>query len=74
MPVADHTPRMSSEERLRIAQERAGLARVVIKRLRRDRKRRGGETGQGVPVDRTPPSTLGGGAAAVLSFDDQGGS
>lgn len=69
MPTPDHAPRRTSEERLRIAQERAGILRLVD-RIRRGKKRGGGQAGEGVPVDPSRPGSLDGGAAAALTFDD----
>ncbi|WP_374943942.1 hypothetical protein [Sphingomonas sp.] len=69
MPTPDHAPRRSSQERLRIAQERA-FARIVVERVRHLRKRFDGEAGESVPVEPNRPNDLTGGAAAALEFDD----
>lgn len=69
MPIPDLGPRLSSEQRLRIAREKTFVRRMVD-RLRRDRKRPDGESGETVPVEPDRPSNLSGGAAAALEFDD----
>ena len=67
MPTPDLGPRLSSEERLRIAQDKA-FVRNMVERVRR--RRSDGEAGEGVPVEPNRPSNLSGGAAAALEFDD----
>lgn len=69
MPVPDLGPRLSSEERLRIAQDKA-FVRKMVERVRRNIKRSDGEAGESVPVEPNRPSNLSGGAAAALEFDD----
>ena len=69
MPTPDHAPRRSSEERLRIVQERADIRRLMD-RIRRGKKRGDGEAGEGVPVEPNRPNNLSGGAAAALEFDE----
>ena len=69
MPVPDLGPRLSSEERLRVAREKTFVRRMVD-RLRRNHKRSDGEAGESVPVEPNRPNNLSGGAAAALEFDD----
>ena len=69
MPIPDLGPRFTSEDRLRIAQERT-FARRLADRPRPGRKRPDGETGEPCPVDPNRPLDLSGGAAAALEFDD----
>jgi hypothetical protein len=69
MPVPDLGPRRTSEERLRIARDKA-FVRQMNERLRRGRKRPDDESGESVPVTPDRPLDLSGGAAAALAFDD----
>jgi hypothetical protein len=69
MPIPDLGLRLTAEERLRIAQDRMFVRRMVD-RVRRNQKRPGGEAGESVPVEPSRPSNLSGGAAAALEFDD----
>lgn len=69
MPIPDLGPRLTAEERLRIARERTFVRRMVG-RLRRGPRRPGGEAGEGVPVEPNRPLDLSGGAAAALEFDE----
>lgn len=69
MPTPDLGPRLSSQERLRIAQDKA-FVRNMVERVRRNIKRSDGEAGESVPVEPHRASNLSGGAAAALEFDD----
>ena len=69
MPIPDLGPRLSAQERLRIAQEKT-FVRRFSDRIRRGKKRPGDEPGETVPVEPNRPLDLSGGAAAELNFED----
>jgi hypothetical protein len=65
MPLPDPAPRRTSQERLRLAQERALAQELAVRFADRNRRPDDG-AGESVPVDPNRPNNLSGGAAAAL--------